>query len=92
MNDVEEYMFKKPYEIMTLQDVYIELIIAELQEDRKKWVNQYTQAHNDYVSLQQKTKQLQNNRNELKKWLEEEIYNIEPKGTVINYNCEYDSE
>lgn len=34
----------------------------------------------------------QHNWNELKKWLEEEIYNIEPKGTAINYNCEYDSE
>lgn len=26
------------------------------------------------------------------KWLEDEIYNIEPNGTGINYNCEYDSE
>ena len=45
-----------------------------------------------FDKLQQENKQLQNNWNELKKWLEEEIYNIEPKGTVINYNCEYDSE
>lgn len=26
------------------------------------------------------------------KYLEDEIYSIEPKGTGINYNCEYDSE
>lgn len=26
------------------------------------------------------------------KYLEDNIYNIEPKGTSINYNCEYDSE
>ena len=25
-------------------------------------------------------------------WLEDKIYSIEPKGTGINYNCEYDSE
>lgn len=25
-------------------------------------------------------------------YLENEIYSIEPKGTSINYNCEYDSE
>lgn len=25
-------------------------------------------------------------------YLEDKIYNIEPKGTGINYNCEYDSE
>lgn len=36
--------------------------------------------------------QLEHNWNGLKKWLEEEIYKIEPKGTAINYNCEYDSE
>lgn len=35
---------------------------------------------------------LAHNWNELKKWLKEEIYKIEPKGTAINYNCEYDSE
>lgn len=26
------------------------------------------------------------------KYLEDEIYSIEPKGVGINYNCEYDSE
>lgn len=26
------------------------------------------------------------------KYLEDKIYTIEPKGTSINYNCEYDSE
>lgn len=26
------------------------------------------------------------------KYLEDEIYSIEPKGTGINFNCEYDSE
>lgn len=44
------------------------------------------------ILLQKEYYELQNNWNELKKWLEDEIYNIEPKGTVINYNCEYDSE
>lgn len=29
---------------------------------------------------------------EFKNYLENEIYSIEPKGTSINYNCEYDSE
>ena len=40
----------------------------------------------------QELMKLQNNWNELKKFIEEEIYKIEPKGTGINYNCEYDSE
>lgn len=29
---------------------------------------------------------------ELEKWLKEQWYEIEPKGTGINFNCEYDSE
>ena len=35
---------------------------------------------------------LKDNWNELKEYLEDKIYSIEPKGTGINYNCEYDSE
>ncbi len=35
---------------------------------------------------------LESNWNELKKWLEYEIYSVEPKRTLNNYNCEYDSE
>lgn len=35
---------------------------------------------------------LLNQQKEFIKYLEDKIYNIEPKGTGINYNCEYDSE
>ena len=47
---------------------------------------------NYITNLQKQNTELKDNRNKLKEWLEEEIYNIEPKGTAINYNCEYDSE
>ena len=33
-----------------------------------------------------------NQQKEFIKYLEDKIYSIEPKGTSINYNCEYDSE
>ena len=33
-----------------------------------------------------------NQQKEFIKYLEDEIDNIEPKGTGINYSCEYDSE
>ena len=33
-----------------------------------------------------------NQQKEFIEYLENEIYSIEPKGTGINYNCEYDSE
>lgn len=35
---------------------------------------------------------LENQQKEFIEYLENEIYSIEPKGTGINYNCEYDSE
>lgn len=41
-----------------------------------------TFLHNDYKTQQK----------EFIEWLEDKIYSIEPKGTGIIYNCEYDSE
>nr|DAE03678.1 MAG TPA: hypothetical protein [Siphoviridae sp. ctMYJ33] len=42
-----------------------------------------------YDSLVQK---VETQQKEFIKYLEDKIYSIEPKGTDINYNCEYDSE
>ena len=42
-----------------------------------------------YDSLVQK---VETQQQEFIKYLEDKIYGIEPKGTGINYNCEYDSE
>lgn len=42
-----------------------------------------------YDSLVQK---VETQQQEFIKYLEDKIYSIEPKGTGINYNCEYDSE
>lgn len=36
--------------------------------------------------------EMENQQKEFISYLENEIYSIEPKGTGINYNCEYDSE
>ena len=43
-----------------------------------------------YLLEAQKDKETQ--QKEFILYLENEIYSIEPKGTGINYNCEYDSE
>jgi hypothetical protein len=43
-------------------------------------------------SLQEENQKLKEQQKEFIRWLEDKIYNIEPKGTGINYNCEYDSE
>lgn len=45
-----------------------------------------------FEHLQDRNNNLEKQQQEFIKYLENKIYNIEPKGTSINYNCEYDSE
>lgn len=56
--NIEELAFKNYYELKDTQKVDLLLIIDCLQKDRKQWINQYTQAHNDYVNLRQENQQL----------------------------------
>lgn len=112
--NIEEIAFKDRTELAHLNGIDLLNIIEFLQKDRKQWINQFTQTHNESVEIQKENnelkkqlenykklgfKYLQDKNNNLEtqqkefiKWLEDEIYNIEPNGTGINYNCEYDSE
>lgn len=66
-----------------------QLLISALQlEELKLSRRDYTQEN----VLEMKMTKLETQQKEFIKYLENEIYNIEPKGTGINYNCEYDSE
>ena len=42
--------------------------------------------------LENENEKLQSNWNSLRELIEQRIYLIEPKGTCINFYCEYDSE
>ena len=112
--NIEEIAFKDRTELAHLNGIDLLNIIEFLQKDRKQWINQFTQTHNESVEIQKENnelkkqlekykklgfKYLQDKNNNLEtqqkefiKYLEDEIYSIEPKGTGINYNCEYDSE
>ena len=125
--NIEEIAFKDRTELAHLNGIDLLNIIEFLQKDRKQWINQFTQTHNESVEIQKENnelkKQLEDISEELElircdlhnrtserdgyerelneclsqqkefiKYLEDEIYNIEPNGTGINYNCEYDSE
>lgn len=60
----------------------------QLEERTKMYLNAYKYAQgmeNEVITLNTQQK-------EFIKYLEDKIYSIEPKGTGINYNCEYDSE
>lgn len=73
----------------------IDLLIKENQELKKQ-----VEEKEDYINKLQATKDKLDKwdyentiqQKEFIKYLEDKIYSIEPKGTSINYNCEYDSE
>lgn len=56
--DIEELAFKDTSEMLEQNKLVLLDIIDILQYDRKQWINQYTQGHNDYVLLQQENKRL----------------------------------
>ena len=67
----------------------LDLLIKENQKLKKQLEN-YKKL--GFKHLQDKNNNLENQQKEFIEYLENKIYSIEPKGTGINYNCEYDSE
>lgn len=74
----------------------------QLEQDNaelKKQVEEYKDNYNcllkqkeQFEYIMSKQVDYQGQKKEFINYLEDKIYNIEPKGTGINYNCEYDSE
>ena len=83
------------------KDVFIELFEEmenwkEETKELKKQLTTYQILHRDCkvdnLKNISKIEEMENQQKEFILYLENEIYSIEPKGTGINYNCEYDSE
>lgn len=72
----------------------IDLLIKENQELKKQLKpNYYVKGlEGTLKEYQQEMNKVAIQQKEFVKYLEDEIYSIEPKGTGINFNCEYDSE
>ncbi len=70
--------------------------LKEESEELKKQLTTYQILHRDCkvdnLKNISKIEEMENQQKEFILYLENEIYSIEPKGTGINYNCEYDSE
>ena len=66
--------------------------VEEYQKDIKDLDNQNKRAFENMQLNQLKVCNMIKQQKEFIKYLEDKIYSIEPKGTSINYNCEYDSE
>ncbi len=61
-------------------------------EESKDNYNCLLNQKKQFEYIMSKQVDYQGQQKEFIKWLEDKIYSIEPKGTGINYNCEYDSE
>lgn len=77
-------------------DINAMQVLLKENQELKKQLEERTKMYQNAYSYSQKMETkaiiLETQQKEFIKYLEDEIYNIEPKGTGINYNCEYDSE
>lgn len=56
--DIEELAFKNYYELINIQKIDLLLIIEFLQKDRKQWINQFTQTHNESIDIRKENQEL----------------------------------
>ena len=71
--NIEELAFKDRKILANLNAIDLLDIIEFLQEDRNQWINQFSKTHNESIDIQKQNKQLKDNWNNLKKWLEKEL-------------------
>lgn len=68
--NIEELAFKDRITLAQLNELVLLDIIEFLQLDRKQWISQFTQIHNESIDIQQENKRLKDNWNNLKEDLE----------------------
>lgn len=81
------------YETTMFEKEQLNSLVNSCQEEirqLKKQLEDYKKL--GFKHLQDKNNNLETQQKEFISYLEDKIYSIEPKGTGINYNCEYDSE
>lgn len=89
-NELKKQLDKAHDELYTLKNKYNIRLLNQISENIEPDCEDYylveieTKAH--------KYDLIQNQQKEFISYLEDKIYSIEPKGTGIIYNCEYDSE
>ena len=93
MSKIENYLGIANYDIQIANNSqelksYVASILCENDELQQE-NNQLKAEKQEWINLLDMFK---NQQKEFIEYLKNEIYSIEPKGTGINYNCEYDSE
>lgn len=61
--NIEEIAFKDRKNLVQLNENNLLDIIEFLQQDRKQWINQFTQTHNESVKIQEENQELKDNNN-----------------------------
>lgn len=75
--NIEELAFKDRKNLAQLNEFDLLDIIEFLQKDRKQWINQFTQTHNESVEIQARNRKLKDNWNKLKECLKDVINSSE---------------
>lgn len=75
--NIEEIAFKDRKNLVQLNENDLLDIIEFLQQDRKQWINQFTQTHNESVKIQEENKKL---KDELKNKPDTQITLQDDKG------------
>lgn len=69
--NIEELAFKDRRTLAQLNELVLLDIIEFLQNDRKQWINQFTQTHNGSIEIQKENKQLKDNWDKLKEYIQQ---------------------
>lgn len=88
--DYETTMFEKKQLNSLVNSCQEEIRLLKKQVEEYK--NENKRLGQDKLEYLNKFTKMLSSQDKFIKYLEDEIYSIEPKGTGINYNCEYDSE
>lgn len=88
--ELKKHLDKAHDELYTLKNKYNIRLLNQISENIEPDCEDYYLA--EIETKAHKYDLIQNQQKEFISYLEDKIYSIEPKGTGINYNCEYDSE
>ena len=81
----EEIAFKDRTELVHLNGIDLLNIIEFLQKERKQWINQFIQTHNESVEIQKENNELKKQVEEYKEQVNKGLYNTcLPYTTVYN--------
>ena len=80
----KEIAFKDRTELAHLNGIDLVNIIEFLQKDRKQWINQFTQTHNESVEIQKENNELKKQVEEYKEQVNKGLYN-----TCLPYTTGY---